>query len=49
MIENCRSKLIPSATVQDADAIASGTGFIENDNAWLGQMLDKISLLTNRK
>jgi GMP synthase (glutamine-hydrolysing) len=49
MIENCRSELIPSATVQDADVIASGTGFIENDNAWLDQMLDKISLLTNRK
>lgn len=49
MIDNCRSELIPSVTVQDADTIASGTGFIENANTWLAKLLDKVSLLTNHK
>ncbi len=49
MIENCRNELIPSATVQDEAAIASGAGFITDTNTWLAHLLDKISLLTNRK
>lgn len=49
MIENCGHELVPSATVQDATAIAAGTGYIEDANALLARLLDKMALLTNRK
>lgn len=47
LIENCRDEMVPGTYIQSVSEILAGKRFIDQNNQWMLQLLDKLENLQN--